>query len=79
MNYVPLSVIMMLVILNWWIMSVKKRMACSERMFVMGRASMHLENLSTATSKWVYPPAAFCTGPTRSRPHTANGHVMGIN
>jgi hypothetical protein len=23
-------------------------------------------------------PGAFCKGPTRSRPHTANGQVMGI-
>ena len=23
-------------------------------------------------------PVAFCRGPTRSRPHTTNGHVMGI-
>ena len=37
-----------------------------------------LENLSIATSKWVKPPGAFFSGPTRSSPHTANGHVMGI-
>jgi len=24
------------------------------------------------------PPFAFCRGPTKSSPHTANGHVMGI-
>ena len=69
---------MMLGIPNRWIMSVKKRRASSERMFVMGRASIHLENLSMATTKWVYPPAAFRRGPTRSWPHTANGQVMGI-
>ena len=45
---------------------------------VMGRASIHLENLLMATSKCVYPHMAFYKGPTRSRPHTANGHVMGI-
>ena len=56
----------------------EKRTACSERMLVMGRASIHLENLSMATNKWVYPPFAFCRGPTKSSPHTANGHVMGI-
>ena len=33
-------------------------------------------NLSIATSKWVNPPGAFLSGPTMSRPHTANGHVM---
>jgi hypothetical protein len=39
---------------------------------------IHLENLSIATSRCVKPPGAFCKGPTRSRPHTANGQVMGI-
>ena len=34
--------------------------------------------LSIATSKWVNPPGAFLSGPTMSRPHTANGHVMGM-
>ena len=37
-----------------------------------------LGNLSTATSKWVKPPGAFFSGPTRSSQHTANGHVMGM-
>jgi len=43
-----------------------------------GRASIHLENSSMATSKWVYPPATFWRGPMRSRPHTVNGQVMGF-
>ena len=47
-------------------------------MFVMGRASIHLENLLMATNKWVYPPATFSRGPTKSSPHIADGHVMGI-
>jgi hypothetical protein len=34
------------------IMSVKNSTACSDLMLVMGRASIHLENLSMATSKW---------------------------
>ena len=37
-----------------------------------------LGELAIATSKWVYPPFAFCRGPTKLSPHTANGHVMGI-
>ena len=44
----------------------------------MGQALIHFKNLSIATSKWVKPPGAFCKGPTRSNPHTVNGHVMGI-
>jgi hypothetical protein len=55
---------------------------CEERhrllMLVRGRTSIHLENLSMATSRCEKPPGAFCKGPTRSRPHTANSQVMGI-
>jgi hypothetical protein len=32
---------------------VKNDTACSDLRLVIGRASIHLENLSTATSKWV--------------------------
>jgi hypothetical protein len=61
-----------------WMMSVKKSTACSNLMLVIGRASIHLENLSIATSKWVEPLVVLFKGPTRSSPQTANGHVMGI-
>jgi hypothetical protein len=47
-------------------------------MLFRGRTSIHLENLSIATSRCVKPPGAFCKGPTRSRPHTTNDQVMGI-
>jgi hypothetical protein len=57
---------------------VKKDTTCSTQRFVIGRASMHLENLSTATNRWVLPPGAFRKSPTMSSPHTANGHVTGI-
>jgi hypothetical protein len=39
-------------------------------MLVMGRASIHLENLLIATSKWVKPPVVLFNGPTRSSPQT---------
>jgi hypothetical protein len=51
---------------------------CLDLMLFRGRTSIHLENLSMATNRCVKPPGAFCKGPTRSRPHTANDHVMGI-
>ena len=35
-------------------------------------------NLSMVTSRWVKPPGAFLSGPTRSSPQTTKGHVMGI-
>jgi hypothetical protein len=61
-----------------WMMSVKNGAAFSDLTLVTGRASIHLENLSTMMSKWVKPPVVFFRGPTKSSPQTANGHVMGI-
>jgi hypothetical protein len=77
-NYVPLSVLMEFGTPKRWMMFVKNTTACSDLMLVKGRTSIHLENLSMATSRCEKPPGAFCKGPTRSRPHTANGQVMGI-
>ena len=46
---------------------------------VMGTASIHLVNLSTATRRCVYPPLEdFLNGPTISSPHWAKGHASGI-
>ena len=78
MNYVPLSVIMEFGTPNRWIISVKNSTACSALILVMGQISLHLENLSIVTTKWVKPPGAFCIGPTRSRPQTVKGLVMGM-
>jgi hypothetical protein len=77
-NCVPLSVMMEFGIPKRWMIFVKNATACSDLMLVKGRTSIHLENLSMATSRCVKPPGAFCKGPTRSRPHTANGQVIGI-
>ena len=77
-NYVPLSVLMEFGTPKRWMMFVKNATACLDLMLVRGRTSIHLENLSMATNRCVKPPGAFCKGPTRSRPHTANGQVMGI-
>jgi hypothetical protein len=52
--------------------------ACLDLMLVIGRALIHLENLSMATSKWVKPPVVLFRGPTKSSPQTANDHVMRI-
>ena len=59
-------------------MSRKNLTASLESIVVRELASIHLVNLSIATSRWVNPPGAFLSGPTMSRPHTANGHVMGM-
>jgi hypothetical protein len=72
-NCVPLSVMMEFGTPNRWMRLVKNATACSDLMLVKGRTSIHLENLSMATSRCEKPPGAFYKGPTRSRPHTANG------
>jgi hypothetical protein len=77
-NSVPLSVMMEFRTPKRWMIFVKNATACSDPMLVKGQTSIHLENLSMATSRCVKPPGAFCKGPTRSRPHTANGQVIGI-
>jgi hypothetical protein len=77
-NYVPLSVMMEFGTPKRWMMFVKNATACSDLMLVRGQTSIHLENLSMATSRCEKPSGAFCKGPMRSRPHTANGQVMGI-
>src|SRR3954469_10302092 len=46
--------------------------------FLMGLASIHLVNLSTATSRCVNPQGAICNGPTMSSPQTANDQLIGI-
>jgi hypothetical protein len=56
-----------------WMMSAKNSTACSDLMLVTGRASIHLENLSTAMSKWVKPLIVLFRGPTKLSPQTANG------
>jgi hypothetical protein len=59
-------------------MSVKNNAACSDLTLVMGRASIHLENVSTAMSRWVKPLVVLFRDPTKLSPQMANGHVMGM-
>ena len=47
----PIVVVMVFGTLNLWMMSVKNSTACSDLIRLIGRASIHLENLSIATSK----------------------------
>src|SRR4051812_20030471 len=46
--------------------------------FLIDRASIHLMNLSTATSKCLMPPLATLKGPTMSSPQTTNVQVIGM-
>jgi hypothetical protein len=77
-NYVPLLVMMEFGTPNRWMILVKNATVCSDLTPVKGRTSIHLENLSMATSRCEKPLGAFCKGPMRSRPHTANNQVISI-
>ena len=46
--------------------------------FLIGLASIHLVNLSTATSTCVNPLLPVLSGPTISNPQTAKGHTSGM-
>jgi hypothetical protein len=52
-NWEPLSVMIEFDTPNLWMMSVKNDTAYSDLRLVIGRASIHFENLSTETSRWV--------------------------
>ena len=49
-----------------------------DEIFVTGLTSIHLVNLSTATSMCVKPPGAVGSGPIMSRLQQANGHDGGM-
>jgi hypothetical protein len=52
-NCVPLLVMIEFEIPKRWMIFVKNTTACSDLMLVKGRTSIHLENLSMATSRCV--------------------------
>jgi hypothetical protein len=54
-NWVRLLVMMEFGTLKRWMMLVKNATACSDLMLFRGRTSIHLENLSMATSRCVKP------------------------
>src|SRR3954464_7171544 len=60
--------------LNLKMMDLMKLTAVRAVELVIGTASIHLVNLSTATSRCVQPPFEdFLSGPTMSSPQVANG------
>src|SRR3954471_20853924 len=77
-KFVPLSVMKLLGMPYLHTMLAMNRTAVGPSNFLIGRASIHLVNLSMATRRCVMPPRAVLNGPTMSRPHTANGHAIGI-
>src|SRR4051812_39383434 len=77
-KFVPLSVMMLWGSPYLVAISTMNLTAVGPSNFLIGRASIHLVNLSTATRRWVKPPLAFLKVPTMSSTHTANDHVIGI-
>src|SRR3954467_5774046 len=75
----PLSVRMLCGTPKRQVMPLKNLTAVVAVWLVTGIASIHLVNLSTATSKCVCPPGEdFRKGPTWSSPHLENGQSSGI-
>src|SRR3954468_16604796 len=78
-KYVPLSVMMLCGTPNLKMIDLMKLTAVRAVELVMDTASIHLVNLSTATSKCVLPPLDdFLSGPTMSSPQVAKGHDSGM-
>src|ERR1041385_1470330 len=78
-KFVPLSMMMFCGTPNLKIIDLIKFTAVRAVELVMGTASIHLVNLSTATSRCVLPPFDdFLSGPTMSSPQVANGHDSGM-
>src|SRR4051812_7118037 len=77
-KFVPLLVMMLFGTPCLHMMSATNRTTVGPSSFLIGRASIHLVNLSMATRRCVMPPRAVLNGPTMSRPQTANGHAIEI-
>jgi hypothetical protein len=69
MNWVLLSVIMLLGMSNRYMISLMNSTALAAIIDDVGFALTHLVNLYTATKICVNPPLSFLNGPTRSYPH----------
>src|SRR3954463_8880918 len=78
-KFVPLSVMMLCGTPNLKIIDLMKFTAVRAVELVIGIASIHLVNLSTATSRCVLPPFDdFLSGPTMSSPQAVNGQDSGL-
>src|SRR3954470_16198595 len=78
-KFVPLSVMMLCGTPNLKMIDLMKLTVVRVVELVMGTASIHLVNLSTATSRYVLPPFDdFLIGPTMSSPQVVNGQDSGI-
>src|ERR1041384_7996646 len=77
-KFVPLSVMMLCGTPNLKMVDLMKLTIVRAMKLVIGTASIHLVNLSTATTRCVRPPFDdFFSGPTISSAHVANVHDNG--
>ena len=73
MKFVPLSMMMLCGTPNLKMIHLMKLTVVRAVELVIGTASIHLVNLSTATNRCVRPPFEdFLSGPTMSSPEVAN-------
>src|SRR3954462_6235883 len=78
-KFVPLSVMVLCGTPNLKMIDLIKLTVVRVVELVMGTASIHLVNLSTATRRCVLPPFDdFLSGPTMLSPHVANGQDNGM-
>src|SRR3954470_21677076 len=77
-KFVPLSVMILFGTPYLTVISTMNLTAVGPSSFLIGLASIHLVNVSTATKRCVMPPLAVLNGPTMSSPHAANGHMIGM-
>src|SRR3954463_10927711 len=78
-KFVPLSVMMLCGTPNLKMIDLVKLNAMRAVELVIGTSSIHLVNLSTATSTFFRPPLEdFLSGPTMSSPQVANGQDKGM-
>src|SRR3954467_5760655 len=77
-KFVSLSVMMLCGTPYQVVISAMNVTAVGPFSFLIGFASIHLVNLSTATSRCIMPPRAVLNGPTMSRPQMAKGQVRGM-
>src|ERR1041385_1749522 len=79
MQFMPLSVMLLCGTPNLKMINLRKVTVMRAVELVMGTASIHLVNLSTAMSKCVLPPFDdFFSGPTMSSPQVANDQDSGM-
>src|SRR3954471_12945352 len=78
-KFVPLSVMILCGTPNLKMIDLMKLTVVRAVEMVIGIASIHLVNLSTATSRCVRPPFEdFLSGPTMSSPQVANSQDNGM-